>query len=689
MIQEPDTGPVTDNASSPYYATALATAIVALVFCLVVIGLLVANMLQARLADPVQPAEIELLRGELARDPDNDEIRRQIRALDVHIRETYFATRTRAIQGAYLLLGGLAVLMIALHFVVQSRRGAPALPPDSVADAWVQAALARRSMAALGILMAGLLLTMAVLARHDTSSEYVKVVQQTEFQDTGQKPLEISGPTGTPDGAVESPTAPAPVPGSPGPAGLPGPPGRSGMSGEPGPPGPQGPPGPASPPAEKPQPVEGAGIARDDGKKPLDPLLSSPEDVEGAADTEGEYPTAEEISENWPVFRGPATGKATAAAFPTQWDAGRPEGIAWKTGIPLPGHSSPIVWDGKVFVTGADEKRRGVYCLDAVTGKILWRKQVKMDASGDIEPPEVMEDTGYAAPTMATDGRRVFAMFASGDVAAFDFEGEPLWAKALGTPDNAYGHASSLLTYRNLVIIQLDQGYDAEQGLSSLLALDVEDGEVVWRTSRPVPNSWASPILIDTGERDEVITCADPFVISYDPATGKELWRTKCLSGDIGPSPCYAGGLVLAADDGMLYAIRPPAAGKGNEGEIVWSADDGYMPDTVSPVGNGELVFVVASYGYVTCYDAKDGKKLWGREFDASFVSSPTIVGARVYLSDKDGVTHIFEASGAFKAVSTGRIGEPVNATPAFVKGSIYLRGDRSIYCVGGEASTR
>ncbi len=688
MIQQPHAGAEDENVSSPYHQTALATAIVAFVFCLVVVGLLVANMLQARLADPVEPAEIELLRGELARDPDNDEIRKQIRALDVRIRETYFRTRTRALHGAYMLLGGLAVLMVALHFVVQFRQGAPTPPPESVADTWVEAALARRSMAALGILMAGVLLTMAVLARHDTSSEYVAAAQQAKFEDTGERPLDSSGPTAGTDVAVEPPVPPASVPGPAGPPGPPGPPGRPGMTGAPGPPGPQGPPGPGALPSEKPQPPEGAGIARDDGKKPGKPLDPSPEDVEGAADTEGKYPTAEQISKNWPVFRGPTAGRAKAPNFPTQWDAGSQKGIVWKTGIPLPGHSSPIIWDGKIFVTGADENRRGVYCLDAATGKVLWRKQVQLASSSTSATPEVMEDTGYAAPTMATDGRHVFAIFGNGDVAAFDFEGEPVWAKALGIPDSAYGHASSLLAYRNLVIIQLDQGYDAEQGLSSLLALDTRDGEIVWRTSRPAPNSWCSPILVNTGERNEVITCGDPFVISYDPVTGKELWRTRCLSGDIGPSPCYAGGLVLAADDGALYAIRPPAAGKGTEGKIVWTAD-GYMPDTVSPACNEKFVFAVASYGYVTCYDIKDGKKLWEHEFGTSFTSSPTIVGDYVYLSAKSGVTHVFEASGKFKAVSTGKISEQVTATPAFVDGSIYIRGNRSIYRIGGEANTR
>jgi outer membrane protein assembly factor BamB len=397
------------------------------------------------------------------------------------------------------------------------------------------------------------------------------------------------------------------------------------------------------------------------------------------------HPTAEELARNWPVFRGPAAGKATTDEFPTEWDAATERGILWRAEVPLPGNNSPIFWDGRIFLTGADEKLREVYCFAAATGEPLWKQQVEIEDSAGEEPPEVLKETGYAAPTMATDGQHVFAMFANGDVAAFDLEGEPAWAKALGPLQNPYGHAASLAMYRSLLIIQLDQGYDAEDGLSELLALDAATGREMWRTGRPVPSSWSTPIAISTGERDEIITCADPWAISYDPATGQELWRTECLLGDIAVSPCYAGGLVfVCSDQSELFAIRPPTSGDGNEGEVVWSGFDG-LPDIPSPAAREELIFLVGGYGMVTCYNVEDGAKVWEHELDATFESSPVIVGGHVYVADTDGVMHIFESGRQYKAVATCALGEPVRATPAFVAGRIYIRGEKHLYCVGTE----
>ena len=351
--------------------------------------------------------------------------------------------------------------------------------------------------------------------------------------------------------------------------------------------------------------------------------------------------------------------------------------------MPLKGNSSPIYWKGRLYVTGADEHRRGVYCIDAAKGNIIWRQPVETEPLDGAEPPQVMEDTGYAAPTMACDGQRVFAMFANGDVAGFDLDGKKLWARSLGTPVNVYGHAASLAVWRDRLIIQFDQGSDGEDGLSALWALNVEDGKKVWRTDRKVPNSWSSPIVVNTGKRHEIITAANPWVISYSPEDGKELWRVECLSGDIGPSPCYAGGLVFAANDGAgLFAIQPADAEAGTKASVLWQADEG-IPDTVSPVSDGEMVLIVTSWGTLTCYEARTGQKAWSHELEASISSSPVIVGDRVYLTDVEGTTHMFGLGRAFKALGTATVGEPVHATPAFVGGHIYLRGDSHLFCIG------
>ncbi len=172
------------------------------------------------------------------------------------------------------------------------------------------------------------------------------------------------------------------------------------------------------------------------------------------------------------------------------------------------------------------------------------------------EPPEVMEDTGFAAPTAATDGRRVFAIFANGDIAGFTVDGKRLWARSLGTPENMYGHATSLTMWRNRVIVVFDQA-DAKAGKSKIMALDATTGEPVWSTPSAVANSWVSPIVIKHQGREQIITSADPWVIAYDPATGKELWQAKCMRGDVAPSPVYANDLVYVACDQTCIAAHP------------------------------------------------------------------------------------------------------------------------------------
>jgi len=383
------------------------------------------------------------------------------------------------------------------------------------------------------------------------------------------------------------------------------------------------------------------------------------------------------------MFRGPVGGWTQAADFPVQWDAASGEGIAWQTDIPLPGHNSPIFSGGRIFLTGADETHREVYCVDATTGKLLWTQPFSTESGAGPTPPKVMKETGYAAPTMATDGKRVFAIFANGDVGAWDLDGKPQWAKALGAPKNAYGYAASLALFADRLIIQFDQGSEASDNLSALIALDAATGKQAWRTPRPVRNSWSSPIVVGTGHGAQVITAADPFVMAYDPKTGQELWRAEGLRGDGGPSPCYADGLVYACTDlAGLFAIRASDGNGGKAGEVVWSADEG-LPDISSPVSNGELVFLAAGYGAVTCYDAKQGSKLWDQDFKTTFESSPVIAGKRVYVSDMDGVTRIFEAAREYKAVGQGRVGEAVTATPAFINGRVYLRGEKRLYCLG------
>ena len=393
------------------------------------------------------------------------------------------------------------------------------------------------------------------------------------------------------------------------------------------------------------------------------------------------YPSMEEIKKNWPRFHGPGgLGISAYTNAPSSWNGKKDEAILWKSKVPMPGHNSPIVWEDRVFVTGANINTREVYCFDALSGKLLWKRGV---TTGSTKPIEVMDDggPGYAAPTAVTDGRRVCAIFPTGDVGCFDFDGKELWTRNLGIPDNGYGHSTSLAMYRNLLLIQYDQG-GAEDEMSKLIALDTFTGRTVWETKRPVPNSWSSPIVAEIGNQHQIITCADPWVIAYDP-NGAELWRAKCLGGEIAPSPIYAAGRIFAIEPyATLIAIKPDGRGDVTKTHIEWSIEEN-TPDTCCPVSNEKFIFLLTSDGMLTCYKTADGTKVWEKDLIMNFLASPSLVGNHLYLLSEKGVMIIAETGTEYKEVAKCELGEECFASPAFMDGRIYIRGMENLYCIG------
>ncbi|MGO8689101.1 MAG: PQQ-binding-like beta-propeller repeat protein [Thermoguttaceae bacterium] len=405
----------------------------------------------------------------------------------------------------------------------------------------------------------------------------------------------------------------------------------------------------------------------------------------------GQPPSAEEIARAWPRFRGPGgAGISAYANVSESWDGPSGKNILWKTPVPLPGNNSPVVWGNRVFLSGADAKHREVYCFDAADGRLLWQKEVPAGA-GSSQSCKVRDDVGFASPTMATDGRLAAAVFANGDVAAFDFQGELIWSHSLGVPDNSYGHAASPVIFHDLLLIPMDQGHAGSQR-SKLLALDVATGKTVWQQPRQTANTWSSPIVIHGAGRDQLITTGDPWVIAYELPGGGELWRAKCLYGEIGPSPVFANGLVYAAgsEDSPVAAIAPDGHGDVSKSKVLWKCDEG-QPDLCSPLATERFLFLLASYGPLTCYDARQGKKLWQDDLEdkfqghkISFRASPGLAGNRLYLISEEGRVVVVEADAAgCKGVGRGDLGEPCVTSPAFQDGRIYLRGQKHLFCVG------
>ena len=397
--------------------------------------------------------------------------------------------------------------------------------------------------------------------------------------------------------------------------------------------------------------------------------------------------SAEELQQNWPRFRGvDGSGVSPFTNLPASWDAKSGANILWKTATPGAGFNSPIIWGTRIFFSGSSAGKLEVFCLDAKSGQLVWRQPAAGVAAEPSESSTPSEsgpmDSGSTASTMATDGRRVYAMLRNGEVVAFSLEGKRLWSKTFGLLSNPYGHASSLATYRDHLIVQLDQG-TSEEGKAMLYSLDGASGKVAWQRPRHVESSWSSPVVFESGGKAQIVALAVPAIIAYAANDGSELWKVDGMSGEVAPSPIFAAGLVLATcPSSRLAAIQPGGQGDVSSSKLVWKAEEG-IPDITSPASNGELVFAVTSLGTLSCFDAKDGKKQWDHEFEKSFYVSPSIVGDKVYLFSHKGTAIILKAARQFQELFRTDMEDTFYACPAFFSGGMILKGEKQVWCIG------
>ncbi len=404
-------------------------------------------------------------------------------------------------------------------------------------------------------------------------------------------------------------------------------------------------------------------------------LPSPPAPVQAAA---VRFPTSAEMRENWPAFRGfDGSGYREVAAIPAAWNVASGQGIRWKTEVPLPGMSSPIRWTNALFLTGANAQSNVVYRFDADKGQLVWSTTLR-NPGNKMPEPKVMEDTGLAAPTPVTDGQRIYAIFANAEVAALDFSGKQIWCRILGPLDNPYGHAASLAIYQDRLLVQLDQG----EATSKLVALNTSTGQELWRVARPIVGSWASPIVVEVEAKPQLITCGEPWVISYNPLDGSELWRVNGLGGELAPSPAYTGGKVIVCNPGSdVRAIPANGSGDLSTNLAAWKTDAG-VPAVSSPACDGQRLYLLTGDGQLSCLDPGSGQVKWSHEFKDDFYSSPAIGGNRVIIVSRKGVAHVFENADQFHDLGQSELGENCNATPVPDRQCLYLRAGKHLFCL-------
>jgi outer membrane protein assembly factor BamB len=424
---------------------------------------------------------------------------------------------------------------------------------------------------------------------------------------------------------------------------------------------------------------------------------------------------------HWPSFRGPnASGIADGQAPPLSWDEERALNIRWRVPVPGLGHSSPIVWGDKVFVTTAissqprpefrpgglrgdnvssdrTEQEWQLLAFEKATGKLLWQRTAHRGIPRGIRHLK----SSFATATPATDGSRIVAMFGSEGLYCYDMDGTLIWKKDLGQVGHiSYGFGSSPILFQGMVIVQADTNRDVKSATpaSFIAAFDLADGRERWRVPREEDGgaSFGSPIVHQSGSRAQVITNGGTRVRSYDPANGKELWSISAPSDIVTPSPVASPDLiyVMSGNSGYqpIFAIRPtavgditPKPGQDTNDFVAWSSTRGGS-FTPTPIVYGDYLYSMNVSGILGCYDAKTGQRQYLQRIQhggSGFSSSPVAADGRLYFASEDGDVFVVKAGPAFELLATNTMSEVIMASPAISGGLLFIRTLGHLVAIG------
>jgi outer membrane protein assembly factor BamB len=413
------------------------------------------------------------------------------------------------------------------------------------------------------------------------------------------------------------------------------------------------------------------------------------------------------IAENWPQWRGPYfNGSTTETNLPTQWT--KSENVAWVK--PLPGYSgaTPVVWEDSVFVSSPDEDRNlRLLCLDRKTGQMRWDRKV---GAGNFEKGR----NNAASPSPVTDGQRVFVLYATGDLAAFDFSGKELWHRELAADYGKFAimwiYGSSPMLYRGKLYVQVLQHSNvptqyshAQDGKverdSFLLCLDPATGKNLWRHVRPTDaiseaqEAYTTPIPSDTGSGAEILVVGGNYVTAHDADNGAELWRCAGLNlrGEkfwrVVPSPVVGDGLVIACGPKRdpVLAIKDGGHGLVTETHLAWKFTE-FPSDCTTPLFYNHRLFVLDGDRQVmTCLEPRTGRKICQGDLGVHeiFRASPTGVDGKLYCISEAGTAVVLSAGDELKVLATIPMGEsPVRASIVAAQGALFIRTANSLYCL-------
>lgn len=382
-------------------------------------------------------------------------------------------------------------------------------------------------------------------------------------------------------------------------------------------------------------------------------------------------------SAEWLGFRGP-NGSAVSPekGLPTTWS--KTEGLKYTVDLPGRGLSNPVIANGRIFLTacsGYRERRLHVLCLEESTGKKLWERQLEATGNTACHP---MTNMAAPTPVASSDGKSVYALFATGDLIAFDRDGTMLWYRSMVSDypniTNQVGMASSPMLSGKTLLLPLENAGD-----SFAAGISTETGKNLWKAKRTTAINWVTPVLISEGGKQAALFVTKNDATAFDPATGKVVWEYSAEDLGTIPSPTYGGGLVYVPG-GQTRALKPSKTGTP---EVVWetaNVSQGFS----SPVYYEGKLYGLAQ-GTVNCFDAKTGKEQWRQRITGPFSGSPVVADGKLYAVNNKGKTYVVELGEKPTILAQNDLEDTILATPAIANGCIYLRSDKKLYCIGAK----
>ena len=396
-------------------------------------------------------------------------------------------------------------------------------------------------------------------------------------------------------------------------------------------------------------------------------------------------------ADNWPRFRGPnGAGIAKDKDIPVEWSANN--GVLWKAAIPGEGHSSPVVWGNHIFLQSAssDAKERLLVCVSAADGQVLWTRAVP-GSKGHTH-----KLNSQASSTPATDGERVYLAFWDGaemSLSAYDFKGELIWSRGIGSFKSQHGPGGSPIVVGERVIFANDQ-----DGKAVVLAFDSKTGKPAWEAPRKAFRAcYGTPLVHERADgKPEVIVLSTAGIGAYDVQSGAENWhwtfagtpRVRAVA-----SPVMGQGVIFASlgngeGDRHTAAVKLGDKGDVTKTNLVWESTKASLAYVPTLLPWGDYVYSVTDKpGFAACHEAKTGKEVWHERLGGNFSASPVLIDGKVYAVSENGDVYVFAAAPTFKLLAKNAIGEPVTASPAVADGRLYIRGASHLYCIGKTAA--